>query len=250
MHLANGAITPECAAITFTAAALGLGAAAATCRHEMVDRRRLALAGGLGLMVLAAQAINVPILPAASAHLVGGALLAWALGPGLGALTMAAILAIQAFAFHDGGVLALGANICNMALIPAGMVAAIKRVDLADWKASWKPAVIATVSVPLAAVCIVGETALFRDAAAMADWSQFAAQMITVHLGIGLAEGGLTLLLVAALAAAGQANTWRPAIAATAAAGILATCVPLSSSLPDGYEAAAQDAGLSHLLSE
>lgn len=250
MHLGNEAITAECAAITFGAAAAGLGLAAVVARHEPHTRERWALAGGLGLLVLAAQAINVPILPGSSAHLVGGALLAWTLGPGLGALTMAAVLAFQAIALGDGGLMALGANICNMALIPAGMVAAIKQADLTDWKASWKPAAIAAVSVPLAALCIVGQTALFRSGAELAGWQDFAVRMIGTHLVIGLAEGALTFVLVTALARLAKPVAWRPALAAMAAALLLAALVPLSSSLPDGYEAAAQKSGLGHLLDE
>ena len=137
-----------------------------------------------------------------------------------------------------------------MALIPAGMVAALKQADLADWKASWKPAAIAAISVPLAALCIVGETALFRSGAELAGWQDFATRMVAAHLVIGLAEGGLTLVLVIALSRLAKPVAWRPALAAIAAAVLLAALVPLSSSLPDGYEAAAQKSGVSHLLAE
>jgi hypothetical protein len=104
--------------------------------------------------------------------------------------------------------------------------------------------------VPLAALCIAGETAMFRDAAELAGWQGFAARLLAAHLWIGLAEGALTLALVSALACLAQPNSWRPALAAGLAAALLAACVPLSSDLPDGYEAAAQQAGMSHLLSE
>jgi cobalt/nickel transport system permease protein len=250
MHLANEALTPECAAITWGAAALGLGVAADFARRDLASRDRLALAGGLGAMVLAAQAINVQILPGTSAHLVGGVLVAWAVGPGLGALVMALVLAIQALVLHDGGLLSLGANICNMALIPAGLVAAVRREELADWKSSWKPAALAAFSVPLAALCIAGQTALLRDAAELAGWRDFATRLVAVHLAIGFAEGALTLVLVAALAWLAQISAWRPALVATAAAAVLAVAAPLSSRLPDGYESAAERAGMSHLLGD
>jgi cobalt/nickel transport system permease protein len=76
----------------------------------------------MGAFVFAAQMINFPVGPGVSGHLVGGALLAYALGPSFAVITMTAILAVQAFVFQDGGVLALGANVFNMAI--AGVLAA------------------------------------------------------------------------------------------------------------------------------
>src|SRR5207245_639573 len=56
-----------------------------------------------------------------SGHLVGAALLGITLGPAAATLVMTAILMTQALIFQDGGVLALGANVTNMAL--AGVAA-------------------------------------------------------------------------------------------------------------------------------
>src|SRR5207253_6220098 len=78
--------------------------------------------------VFAAQSINVPIAPGTSAHLVGGVLLAWVLGPGLGVWTMAMVLAAQALLLGDGGIASLGANVLNMAILPAGIVAVRTRL--------------------------------------------------------------------------------------------------------------------------
>src|SRR5262245_24148950 len=69
MHLGNGAITPECVVLTYGAAAVGLATGAAAARRAGLPAEKLKLAGGLGCLVFAAQAVNVPILPGASAHL-------------------------------------------------------------------------------------------------------------------------------------------------------------------------------------
>jgi cobalt/nickel transport system permease protein len=245
MHLGNGAITPECAAITIGTAAVGLTAAAASLRREPLGRQKLALAAGLGAMVFAAQAINAPVLPGTSAHLVGGVLLAWVLGPGLGAWAMAIVLAVQALVLGDGGLAALGANILNMALVPAGCVVACRRVSARA--GSWSHATCAMAaagSVPLAALLIVGQTALFRTGADLAGWQDFAVNMLATHAWIGLLEGGLTLAAVAAIAWLGQ-ESWK-AVGGTFAAGLALALValPWSSAWPDGYEAAASSAGL------
>jgi cobalt/nickel transport system permease protein len=252
MHLGNDAITPECVALTLGAAGIGLSAAAVSMRREPMTGQKLALAAGLGALVFAAQAINVPVLPGTSAHLVGGVLLAWALGPSLGAWIMAIILAVQALVLGDGGLAALGANVLNMAILPAGTVAIGRQMKLMEGRWGYAfAALAAAASVPLAALLIVGETALFRSNADLAGWQTFAAWMIGTHLWIGLAEGGLTLALVVALDRASQpdsAASWRSATIAAMAAALLALASPFSSALPDGYEASAQAAGLDELL--
>jgi cobalt/nickel transport system permease protein len=255
MHLGNGAITPECAAVTLGAAAIGLGAATWSLRHEPISRQKLALAAGLGAMVFAAQAVNVPILPGSSAHLVGGVLLAWALGPGLGAWMMTLILVVQALAMGDGGTMALGANVLNMALLPAGIVALGKRAKIAEgrWSQAWA-GILAACSVPIAALLIALQTALFRSSGELAGWSEFAVRMIGVHLLVGIAEGGLTVVLLAAIAGwkatpALQSN-WRPAVVSLCLAGLLGVASFWSSPLPDTYESSAEQSRMGWLLGD
>jgi len=77
---------------------------------------RIPLLGVLGAFVFAAQMVNFPVGPGASGHLLGGALLAATIGPWAASITMTAILLIQALVFQDGGVLALAANVFNMAI--------------------------------------------------------------------------------------------------------------------------------------
>jgi cobalt/nickel transport system permease protein len=85
--------------------------------HRATDSNRLPLLGVMGAFVFAAQMINFPVGLGTSGHLVGGTLLACLLGPWAAALVVTAILIVQALIFQDGGVLALGANIINMALL-------------------------------------------------------------------------------------------------------------------------------------
>lgn len=97
-----------------------IGYAARRAQKEL-EETRVPLLGVMGAFVFAAQMINFPVGAGTSGHLVGGALLAIVLGPSAATVVMTAILAIQAFVFQDGGVLALGANVLNMAF--AGVVA-------------------------------------------------------------------------------------------------------------------------------
>ena len=85
--------------------------------HRDTQDHRIPLLGVMGAFVFAAQMVNFPVGPGTSGHLVGGALLTIVLGPAAASLVLTAILVLQALIFQDGGVLALGANIFNMALV-------------------------------------------------------------------------------------------------------------------------------------
>ena len=70
----------------------------------------------MGAFVFAAQMINFTIPgTGSSGHLCGGMLLSAMLGAPAGFLTMIGILLIQCLMFADGGLMALGANVWNMA---------------------------------------------------------------------------------------------------------------------------------------
>lgn len=116
MHIPDGFLTPP---IWGTLDAISAPAVAWVARRAQRDTQdqRIPLLGVMGAFVFAAQMINFPVGPGTSGHLVGGALLAIVLGPAAAALVMTAILVLQALIFQDGGVLALGANIFNMALL-------------------------------------------------------------------------------------------------------------------------------------
>jgi cobalt/nickel transport system permease protein len=116
MHIPDGFLSPP-VWVTFDALAVPAIGVMARRAHRDVEDRQIPLLGVMGAFVFAAQMINFPVGAGTSGHLVGGALLAIVLGPWAAALVMTAILAMQAFLFQDGGILALGTNICNMAIV-------------------------------------------------------------------------------------------------------------------------------------
>ena len=120
MHIPDNFLsTPVWAGMDVISAPV-FGLLARRAGREM-EESRIPLLGVLGAFVFAAQMINFPVGIGTSGHLVGGALLACTVGPAAASIVMTAILVIQAFVFQDGGVLALGANVFNMAL--AGVLA-------------------------------------------------------------------------------------------------------------------------------
>jgi cobalt/nickel transport system permease protein len=120
MHIPDNFLSPP---VWATLDALSIPAVGLMVKRagRQLDDTSIPLLGVMGAFVFAAQMINFPVGIGTSGHLVGGALLAFTLGVAPAAIVMTAIIAIQAFVFQDGGVLALGANVFNMAV--AGVLA-------------------------------------------------------------------------------------------------------------------------------
>ena len=73
--------------------------------------------GVMSAFIFAAQMINFPVFGGTSGHLFGGVLAALLLGPYAGSVVLTCVVIFQCLVFQDGGLLALGANIFNMAIV-------------------------------------------------------------------------------------------------------------------------------------
>src|SRR5690348_12968610 len=119
MHMANELLTPQVAGLFFALAAVALAIAGHNVRSG-ISSATVPLMGVLVAFIFAAQMINFPLpVPGTSGHLVGSVLLAIVLGPSAATLVMTSILIVQCLIFQDGGLLAIGANILNMGVVPA-----------------------------------------------------------------------------------------------------------------------------------
>lgn len=116
MHIPDGFIDLFIA-VAFGAAAVAVLAFAARRVGQTVPESRAPLLGVVAAGVFAAQMLDWPIPGGTSAHFVGGAFAAIMLGPHLGALCVATVVSIQALVFGDGGLVVLGANVFNMAIV-------------------------------------------------------------------------------------------------------------------------------------
>ena len=119
MHMADALLSPGVGLAMWGVAGTALAVASHRLRAS-ADDRLVPLMGMLGAFVFAAQMINFSI-PAtgSSGHLGGGLLLAILLGPHAAFVVIASVLTVQALFFADGGLLALGANLVNLGLLPA-----------------------------------------------------------------------------------------------------------------------------------
>lgn len=212
-----------------------------------LDESRIPLLGVMAAFVFAAQMINFPVGAGTSGHLVGGALLACTLGSAPAALAMTAIIAIQAAVFQDGGILALGANVFNMAIV--GVLAGSWPYRI--WGGRWRsPAVFAGafLSVLVSASFALGE--LLLSGIAMPR------TLILMSLGLfmvnALIEGAITVSVVQALDKLNPTFVRKPdqvtgrTVAALGAAALLLASVGLvlASATPDGIEHLGRQLGL------
>ncbi|NQT66134.1 MAG: energy-coupling factor ABC transporter permease [Actinobacteria bacterium] len=116
MHIPDGFIDLKTAVSTAVVSAGGLAAAIYKVKSYF-KAKVIALMGTICALIFALQMLNFTIPGGTSGHLLGGALAAIVLGPHAGAIVIAVVLIVQAFIFMDGGVVALGANIFNMAIV-------------------------------------------------------------------------------------------------------------------------------------
>ncbi|MEG1617559.1 MAG: energy-coupling factor ABC transporter permease [Bacteroidales bacterium] len=115
MHMSDALISPPVAVVMGGISVALLIIAARKMKNNPTDNIA-PLMGVMGAFIFAAQMINFTIPgTGSSGHIVGGILLASVLGPWAAFITLSSVLVIQAFFFADGGLLALGCNVFNMA---------------------------------------------------------------------------------------------------------------------------------------
>jgi cobalt/nickel transport system permease protein len=247
MHIPDGFLsTPVWAA--FSAVSLPAVGVLTRRAQSNLEESKVPLMGVMGAFVFAAQMINFPVGAGTSAHLLGSALLAYTLGPAAAAVVMTAILVIQALVFQDGGILALGANIFNMAL--AGVLAAYLPYR---W---WGRGRLRRVAIFLGGTLAVAAGALLAIAELLLSGVPMPRAILGLSLGLflvnALIEGGITLAVVEALErmnpgwVRADARPGRMALAALALAAVLLAAVGVlfASAAPDGLESLAARAGI------
>ncbi|HVO09675.1 MAG TPA: energy-coupling factor ABC transporter permease [Vicinamibacteria bacterium] len=257
MHVPDGFLDLKTLATTGT---LSMGGVLLALRRlsRGLPRRRIPLMGLAAAFLFAAQMLNFPVAAGTSGHLVGAVLAAVLLGPSAAIVAVTAVLVVQALLFADGGLLALGANILNMALVAVlgGYAAfrALGRLLPGERGFLAATAFAAWLSVLLASVACAAELAVSQ----VAPWRLVFPAMAGVHMVIGVGEALITALVVAAILrtrpelVAGRSATPESASArirvpvAAALLGILTLVligVPLASTRPDGLERVAEALG-------
>jgi cobalt/nickel transport system permease protein len=203
MHMSDGLVNAPTAAAFGLLAAIALAVAATRARADL-DERTSPMAGLVTAFVFAVQMINFPILPGASGHLLGGALVAILVGPWVGSLCIAIVLVVQAVLFADGGLTALGTNITNMALVGTFtgylVAVALRRLATRSRAGLLTTAFLsALVNTVVASLAFVLEFAVGGSGGA--SLGTVFTLMVGLHVLVGVGEGIITAATVGAVAA-------------------------------------------------
>jgi cobalt/nickel transport system permease protein len=199
MHMADALLSPGTGVLTWVASCAVMSVAARRVQQR-ADDRLLPLMGMLGAFVFAAQMVNFSIPgTGSSGHLGGGLLLAILLGPHAAFVVVASVLTVQALFFADGGLLALGANMFNLGVLPCYLAYPLVYRPLAGRSPSPRRATFAAVlaavfALQLGALAVVLQTVASGIASLPA--AAFLGLMLPIHLAIGVAEGLATAALL------------------------------------------------------
>ncbi len=116
MHIPDGYLSPRTCGVFF-AAMLPVWYLAAKKVERALGHKHLPLLALGAAFTFVIMMFNVPVPGGATAHMVGGAVVAIVLGPWAGVVALTLALALQALLFGDGGITTLAANSFNMAFV-------------------------------------------------------------------------------------------------------------------------------------
>lgn len=263
MHAPDGFLDATTAIATGAVSAAAVGVALRGAR-EQLHERAVPIAGVAAAFVFAAQMVNFPVAAGTTGHLLGGALAAVLLGPAVGLLVVTVVVLVQALIFADGGLTALGYNVLNMAVVTSLGGWAMFRLSCRLLPRSRAGVAIAAglagfVSVVLSAMAFSLEWLVGATVAVPFD--RVFTAMVGIHAVIGIGEGVITGLTVAAvlatrpdlvagardlrLASGSGSRRVRPAVVAGVAVSLLVAIGVAQFAVddPDGLEAVADEVG-------
>jgi cobalt/nickel transport system permease protein len=253
MHIPDGFLSGPVLAACFIIAAVVIVYAFVRVKRDL-DERKVPLMGVVAAAIFAGQMLNFPVAAGTSGHLLGAALATILLGPWAATLVMAIVIGAQALIFQDGGLMALGANLLNMAVVGVFVAytvyRAVQRIARgAKWGLFAGGFLAAWTSIFISALAAALELALSGTSPA----NLAIPAMALVHSVIGVGEGLITVGALAFVSAVrpdlvkttdqrqiGGKVVW---VAGLLIAIALAVASPLASTHPDGLEFVAGQQG-------
>jgi cobalt/nickel transport system permease protein len=146
--------------------------------------------------------LNFPVAGGTSGHFLGATLAAVLLGPWLACLVMTVVLSVQALAFADGGITALGANVLNMGVLGALLAGLLIGTALRFFSPS-RTTLLASVGIIAWLAVMVGAAATSIQLAisGTVPLDTVLPAMLGVHALIGLGEAAITVAATGAVLA-------------------------------------------------
>ena len=196
MHIPDGFVDLKTAVATGVLSTGGLAVSIFNVK-KIFKAKVIAMMGVMAALIFALQMINFTIPGGTSGHLLGGALVAIILGPFAGSIVLTVVLIVQAFVFMDGGIVALGSNVFNMAI--CGVLCAylnyhlLQKISSKRWLFYTSVAAAAWLSVVFASFL----AALELGISGTFDIQVTIRAIVLVHMVIGVGEAFITTAIIA-----------------------------------------------------
>jgi len=219
-----------------------------------LGERQVPLMGVLAAAIFAGQMLNFAVAGGTSGHLIGAALSTILLGPWAAMVILTCVISVQALIFQDGGLLVLGTNIFNMAIVAVTVSYMVYHsvrwlVGNKSWGIYVSGFIAAWTSVVVAAL----GTALELAVSGTSPANIAIPAMGGIHALIGIGEGLITVGALVFLHAtrrdllrSDEASAMRGGlvwVVGLALALLLAIASPLASKHPDGLIRVAEQYG-------
>lgn len=246
MHVPDGFLSVFVAILLWALSATIIAIALKRVSRELGERQA-PLMGVLAAAIFAGQMLNFTVAGGTSGHLMGAALATILVGPWAAILVLTSVVSVQALIFQDGGLLALGANIFNMAIVGVSVAymayrSVLKVAGRRSWGEFLAGFLAAWLSIEVAALGVGLQLALSGTSPANIALPA----MGGIHALIGIGEGLITVGALAFLYASrrdlvtqesgsfsGSRGIW---LVGLLLAVLMAVASPLASSHPDGLE--------------
>lgn len=253
MHIPDGFLSLLVSLVLWAVSIVVIGLALKKTNTELGDHQ-VPLMGVLAAAIFAGQMLNFSVAGGTSGHLLGAAIAVILVGPWAAVLVMTSVVSVQAILFQDGGILALGANIFNLAIVGPFVAYAVftllnKLLSKQSWGRLFAGFVAAWSSIFIASLACALELALSGTSPA-----NIAIPLMSgIHAIIGVGEALITTGALAFLFAArkdlltnGQEKSGSSTgilIGGSLITLLLAILSPFASSHPDGLEWVAEELG-------
>ncbi len=253
MHIPDGFLSILVSVVMWILSIFAIGYSLKRVSQD-IGERQVPLMGVLAAAIFAGQMLNFAVAGGTSGHLMGAAIATILLGPWAAVLVMTSVVSIQALIFQDGGLLALGANIFNMAVV--GVAVSYVTYQLVYRLSGKRPWGIfaggflaAWLSVELTALGVGLQLALSGTSPANLAIPAMAAIHALIGIGEGLITTGVLAFVYSTRPDLITRQEGRPSkVAVVWVVGLvialaLAILSPLASSRPDGLEWVAEEKG-------
>ena len=244
MHIPDGFLSVPVSILLWLITILVVGYALKRVSADLGERQ-VPIMGVLAAAIFAGQMLNFAVAGGTSGHLIGAALAVIILGPWAATIVLTCVITVQALIFQDGGLLVLGANIFNMAIVGVTVAYMVFRtirrlVGDRPWGLLASGFVAAWASVEIAALGTALELALSSTTPANIAIPAMGGVHALIGIGEGLITAGALTFLRTSRSDLLKINEQTPAhgnlvwIIGLVMALLLAVASPLASRHPDG----------------